>query len=351
MIQNITIENFLNFKKFEAPRLAGINLLIGDNDTGKTGLLKLLYAVSKTWEIYSRQHSHGSPSFKKVLSEKIFDTFQPRSRNKIGEFVTKGTKEKLKVEVTYQTDKVHQNISFQFGETTKKTINNCTDSVAMMGNNNNVIFIPAKEVLTACRAIKFTREQHYLAGFDDTYLDLIRMLEVPTLDSAQIGPLNNINQQLEALLGGSIYQTDDDFLFKRGSQEFTMAMTAEGFKKMGILTTLIRNRQLNTGTLLFLDEPETALHPRAIRHFSKIIVRLAALGVQIFLTTHNYFIIKQLYICARKEKTSIFCFSLLNEQDSIDTHFADLKESMPRNPIVDEALDMFDEDVALDLGL
>jgi AAA15 family ATPase/GTPase len=216
MIQNILIENFLNFKKFEAPRLASINLLIGDNDTGKTGLLKLLYAVSKTWEIYSRQYSHGSPSFKKVLSEKIFDTFQPRSRNKIGEFVTKGIKEKLKVEVTYQTGNNHQNISFQFGGTTKNTINHCTDSVAVM-DDNNVIFIPAKEVLTAFRAIKFTREQHYLAGFDDTYLDLIRMLEVPMLDSDKIGRLNNINEQLETLLGGEIDQTDEDFLFKRGS--------------------------------------------------------------------------------------------------------------------------------------
>jgi predicted ATPase len=99
---------------------------------------------------------------------------------------------------------------------------------------------------------------------------------------------------------------------------------------------------------LFLDEPETALHPRAIRHLSKIIVRLAALGVQIFLSTHNYFIIKQLSICARKENTSIFCFSLLNKQENIETHFADLKDNMPRNPIVDEALELFDEDVALD---
>ncbi len=235
MIQNITIENFLNFRKFEASRLAGINLLIGDNDTGKTGLLKLLYAVSKTWEIYSRRHAHGSPSFKKILGEKIFDTFQPRGKNQIGELVTKGAKEKLKVEVTYQAGEIHQNISFQFGETTKNT--------------------------------------------------------------------------------------------------------------------LIRNRQLNAGAVLFLDEPETALHPKAIRQLSKIMVRLAALGVQVFLSTHNYFVIKQLYICARKEKTSISCFSLLNKQDSIDVHFTDLRDGMPRNPIVDEALDMFDEDIALDLGL
>jgi len=328
MIENFTIENFLNFKQFKAPHLAGINLLIGDNDTGKTGLLKLLYAVSKSWEIYSRQHCHSHVSFKKVLGQKIFDTFQPRSKNQLGEFVSKGRRKKLNVAMTYQTNQVAQTLAFQFGETTKKTINHCTDSVAIMGQNN-VIFIPAKEVLTAFRAIKFTREQYYLAGFDDTYLDLIRMLEIPTLDAKQIGPLNEINQQLIRFLGGEFYQTDEDFYFKRGSQEFTMAMTAEGLKKMGLFATLIQNRQLNTGTLLFLDEPETALHPKAIRHLMQIIVHLAALGVQIFLATHNYFVIKQLSICARRENTSIFCFSLLNEQEATLVHFADLKDSMP----------------------
>ncbi|MEN8215682.1 MAG: hypothetical protein ABFS56_04765 [Pseudomonadota bacterium] len=44
------------------------------------------------------------------------------------------------------------------------------------------------------------------------------MLEVPTLESDKIWPLNNINQQLEALLGGEIYQTDEDLVFKRGQQ-------------------------------------------------------------------------------------------------------------------------------------
>ena len=346
MIKQIKIENFLNFKQFDVPRLAGINLLIGDNDTGKTGLLKLLYAVSKSWEIYSR-NSYENLAFKKVLAKKLFDTFQP-GRNKLGELVTKGVKDKLNVAVAYSINQVSQNLSFKFGSATKNTVNDCTDSVIAMDDKYNVIFIPAKEVLTAFQAIKFTREPHYLPGFDDTYLDLIKCLEIPALKNNKIGPLSDIHQQIEELLGGQIYQSDDDFLFKKGHQEFTMAMTADGFKKLGTFTTLIQNRQLNRHTILFLDELENALHPKAIRCLVKIIVRLASYGVQIFLSSNHDFVINQLSICARQEHTSIFCFSLSKNQDDIDTKVADLKDNTPENMIVDEALKMFDEDVELD---
>jgi AAA15 family ATPase/GTPase len=346
MIQQIKIENFLNFKPFQVPRLASINLLIGDNDTGKTSLLKLLYAVSKSWEIYSRNSYENLP-FKKVLAKKLFDTFQPR-KNKLGELVTKGVKDKLNVSVGYSIDQVYQNLSFKFGSATKNTVNDCTDSVTTLDNKYNVIFIPAKEVLTAFQAIKFTREPHYLPGFDDTYLDLIKCLEIPALESHKIGPLNDIHQQLEQLLGGQISQFEDDFLFKKGHQEFTMSMTADGLKKLGTFTTLIQNRQLHSHTMLFLDEIENALHPKAIRHLVKMIVRLASYGVQVFLSSNHDFVINQLSICARRENMSIFCFSLSKNQNEIDTRIADLKDNTPDNLIVDEALKMFDEDVELD---
>ncbi len=348
MIKHVKIENFFNLKQFEAPQLAGINLLIGDNDTGKTALLKLLYAISKTWEIYSRKHFYETPSFQKILGEKLLGTFQP-GKNQLGELVTKSIKDKLKVSVTYSKGKVDQNIGFKFGGATQDTLNDGTDSVAVMGDDYNVIFIPAKEVLTAFRAIKFTREPHHLTGFDDTYLDLIKSLEIPTQAPDKLGPLNEINQQLEEILGGKIHQTDDNFFFKRGHQEFSMPMTAESFKKIGTLTTLIQNHQLNTGTILFLDEPESALHPKAIRRLVKILVRLASAGVQVFLSTHDFFIAQQLSICARRENSSICCFSLLeNHQGDIEAHCVDLKNSTPSSLIVDELLKMSDEDVALD---
>jgi AAA15 family ATPase/GTPase len=127
VIRDLSFENFLNFKQFNA-EFAGINLIVGENDTGKTGLLKLLYAISKTWEIYSRQQSRSA--FKKVLGQKLFDTFQP---NGIGDLVTKAAKEKFKLNINFAYESVAQEIRFGFGESTKNTINECTDHVKSVG--------------------------------------------------------------------------------------------------------------------------------------------------------------------------------------------------------------------------
>jgi len=47
-IQSIKVENFTVFDKVSIPFSPGVNLFIGENGTGKTHLLKILYAVAKT---------------------------------------------------------------------------------------------------------------------------------------------------------------------------------------------------------------------------------------------------------------------------------------------------------------
>jgi predicted ATPase len=101
-----------------------------------------------------------------------------------------------------------------------------------------------------------------------------------------------------------------------------------------------------------LDEPETALHPKAIRLYVEMIIRIAQAGVQVFMSTHDYFVINQLSISARRENTSICCFSLSKNADGyVDNQVSDLRQGMPSNPIVDEALNMFDDEIKLELGL
>lgn len=361
MIQKITIKNFFNYENLTIENLPNITVLIGENDTGKTGLLKILYATAKGLEIFSRRNLSVDTSFKKVLAEKLFNVFQPR-KNGIGDMVTKGSKDKLSVDITFKrSDKTNykQDIHFTFGETTTQTINDCTDRPDIAPDDFNVLFIPSKEVLTAFKAIKFTREPHYLFGFDDTYLDLIKALEIPTQKGKISEGLVKINRDLEELFEGVINPTEreESFLFKKGNTEYSISMTAEGIKKIGILTTLIRNRQLGKNTILFFDEPETALHPKAVRLLTEMIVEMSKAGVQIVLSTHSYFVIKQLTNCAKRankngEKFDVLCCSLERERGkSVEVLFSNLKDGLPNNPIVDEALNMFDEEVKIDLGL
>jgi predicted ATP-dependent endonuclease of OLD family len=352
MIQKAIFKNFLGHESITFDNLSGITLIIGENDTCKTGLLKMLYAVAKSLEIAHKKQPKNGVSFKKILGEKIDTTFQPR-KSGIGELVMKGSADKkLAMDFHFKGSKYAQQIKFSFGETTTQVINDCTEVIEPMTEPMNALFIPAKEVLTAFRAIKFTRDPNFLLGFDDTYFDLIKSLEIPTQKGRIKDNLVDVNNHLEALFEGLIHQKegDDAFLFKKGNAEFGMSLTAEGIKKMGIITTLIRNRQLGKNTILFFDEPETALHPKAIRKLTEMLVSMSKAGVQIFMATHCYFVIKQLCIAAKREKIDITCCSLEKsaENKKIIPVFNNLLDGMPDNPIIEEALKMFDEEVNLD---
>ena len=235
----------MGYSEFKSSEFAAVNVIIGKNDTGKTGLLKLLYASAKTIDIYSKRKQNEDVSFKKIIAEKLSDTFQPGKKG-LGELVNKITKEKLSVNIEFRHSRLNyeDRLHFSFGDSTTNTIVDCQETINTISENFRCLFIPAKEVLTSLKAIRATRDNLHMPGFDDTYLDLIRALVIPTQQGNIASELVNVNKKLETLFEGQIeQQTDDDFLFKKGNTEFPMQLTAEGVKKIGILTTLIRNRQ------------------------------------------------------------------------------------------------------------
>jgi AAA15 family ATPase/GTPase len=349
MIKKVLIKNFIGHDELVIDQFAPITVIIGENDTGKTGIMKMIYATLKSLEKYSLMQNSYRTAFKTVLADKIFDTFQPR-KSAIGELVSKSSKEKLSVDIRIDRKDYSQDIYFSFGENTTKSIIDCSEQITTVPNDFNTLFVPSKEVLTALHAIKFTRKPNYYFGFDDTYLDLIEALEIPTQKGNINTDLSKVNKDLEKLFDGVVNQSDKDepFVFKKGNTEFSMSLTSEGVKKIGILTTLIRNRQLGKNTILFFDEVETALHPKAIRQIVEMIVGMSKAGVQVILSTHNYFVIKQFMICAKRDNLDINCLSLTKDGKKIGSQISNLRDGLPDNPIVNEALKMFDEEVELD---
>jgi len=346
-MENVSFKNFLAFKNNEFQICNGINLFIGDNDTGKTCIIKMMYAMAKSWEIYSRKEYYEKVAFKKVLGEKMFDIFQPRENRKLGDLVTKGVKDKMEVDILFRkTIDFKQNLYLKFGESTYKTINDCPDELDTVGLNFNAVFIPAKEVLTAFKTIKYIRERLFLPGFDDTYLDLIRNLEAPLGIAKKPDVFINIHKQLEDLYSGSLELSsgEEPFVFNRGTKKFAISVTSEGIKKISIITSLLHKNQLQDGSLLFIDEPESNLHPSAIRKLVDAIAQIAKAGVQVFLASHSYVVLMQLAISARKYDVPTHCFTLSKTTNEyIKADFTDLRVEMPKCTIIDEVENLIEE--------
>ena len=357
MIKKITIKNFMAHAELKLDDIPSINVIIGKNDTGKTGLLKLLYATLKSLEVYSIKKNTGDASYKKELASKMLNTFMPRN-NGLGDLVQKGSKGKLDVNITIENYKNNykQQLYYSFGEHAETNIVNCIDHVDQIPTDTiNALFIPAKEVLTAFNDILNIRDKYYGKGFDDTYLDLIKSLRLDSIRGRVASELSSVNKTLEALFEGKIEQTgiqDQPFIFKKGNQKFAMQQTAEGIKKIGILTTLITNRELGKGTVLFMDEPETTLHPNAVRKMVAMLVAMSKYGVQIFIASHSYFVIKQLALSARMEQIDIKCWSLEKKgKNPVSNSFHNLIDGvLPPNSIIHEALKMYDQEIDIELN-
>lgn len=336
MLDQIELKNFGPLKEIDWKKLGLINLIIGANDTGKTFLLKALYSGMRTLEEYKRGDDQRTAA--EILADKLRWTFQAE---KIGDLVTKGADAPLSC--SFSLD--HRQFRYAFGKDTTKQI--ATLENHTMPRASNSVFLPAKEVLSLYSIILKTREDDRVFGFDDTYLDLARALrQVPT-GGKNYAEFAKSRQNLEKILHGKVeYDEASGWQFKKGNQKFPIGVTAEGIKKIAILDTLLGNRYLATDSIIFIDEPEAALHPIAIARLLDIVEMLAERGIQFFLASHSYFVVKKLFLIAQEKSLSI---PVISADDEGCWQYADLKGGMPDNPIINESIELYKEEVDLAL--
>ncbi len=338
MLTRIALDNFGPLSSLQWKGLGRINLILGPNSSGKTFLLKALYSALRTIE--ANQRGNDPRTVAEILAEKLHWTFQAE---KIGDLVTKGSEAALRFALTLDD----REFSYSFGKDTAKSISTLTREFPPRAINS--VFLPPKEVLSLQNIILKSRGLDRIFGFDDCYYDLAMALSYPGPQEQGGDEFAQSRGQLESLFGGRIEfdPKSQRWLFKNAkNQKFQMSVTAEGIKKIAILDTLLSNRYLTPNSVVCIDEPESALHPEAISTFLDIIQTLAVQGIQFFIASHSYFVVKKLCLIALENQQSLPVLSFrdgLWEQD-------DLKDGMPPNPIIDESIRLYEAELSRVLG-
>ncbi|MDD2925783.1 ATP-binding protein [Rhodoferax sp.] len=336
MINQIKLDNFGPLNGINWSTLGKINLVIGGNGSGKTFLLKAIYSSLRTLEEYKRGDEQRSAS--DILADKLYWTFQAE---KIGDLVSKGADAPLSSALIID----NKGFSYSFGKDTSKQISSLENHVTPRASNS--VFLPAKEVLSLHQIILKSREQDKVFGFDDTYFDLAKALRISTSRGRNYEEFSKSRRQLEDILGGVIEYDEPSgrWLFVKGRHKFPIGVTAEGIKKIAILDTLLGNRYLDTNSVVLIDEPESALHPTAISQLLGIVAMLAERGIQFFMASHSYFVVKKLFLIAQERDWSIPVISAAGNDWACD----DLKNGMPDNPIIAESIRLYQQEVELAL--
>ncbi|MBL9181716.1 MAG: AAA family ATPase [Verrucomicrobiaceae bacterium] len=335
MITQTTLTNFGPLTNLAWKGLGSINLVIGGNGAGKTFLLKALYSAMRTME----EHQRGDVPFTaaEILGPKLHWTFQ---EDDVSKLVSRGADAALRFEMTFNEHDFNFTLE-RLAEPRLTVVNNAPP------RSSNSIFLPAKEILSLHSIILKSRDNDQVFGFDDTYYDLARALLQQGTSGNQIKEFMQSRSDLKELIGGKVHYEPGKtrWNFNEGEDWFTMGVTAEGVKKIAILETLLSNRYLDTQSIVFIDELESALHPTAISKTLDIISRLAERGLQFFIASHSYFVVKKLFLIAQEKGMSIPVISA----NADGWAAADLKDGMPDNPIISESVRLYEEQVNLAL--
>ena len=337
-ISKVSIKNFTVYEDIEVEFCNGINVFIGENGTGKTHLLKLLYSGGLMWS--GRDYDALARVFD---SEMIFD-FKVTQKTKHGESVAESESAPVgfhfiaPFHVYNTTHPKYKEV--RSGE--KAVIAEiCIESDSPYSS----VFIPSKDMLTHSKGLlamvkKYSKEM----PFDKVLLDIIENASRWKVDVVP-DIAKKIAQLIENAIDGTVlFENEMFFILKHNGDKVSFSLEAEGYKKLGLLWQLLMNESINLNTVLIWDEPDANLNPGLISIVVDILLELSRYGVQIFLATHNYNLMKYFSV-KRQVSDQIDFFSLYKTDHGVAYECEDDYSLLEHNAIVDANIKLLEDDI------
>jgi predicted ATPase len=380
----------------------GITLIAGQNDSGKSTVGKVLYAIVKGFNQEERvfeeeKNSAITYNYQKILKELkkyddiIFSEYQTQEIdqkwiNKINKIIDSESVKESKVIISrallmlnfYQQRK-YDSIEQKAEEIDRwlepeisvlhnkfSSIENASEikiedlnGVAIitqkydknsgiysleLDNNletyfKDAYFIESPLVIDDSLRRYIGKEYHTRNRQDELASLLSNTLSINSFD------YSGIYKEITEIINGEIaVDLLDGVRYKKNNLDISIKNTAVGIKSFGLIQLLLKNNRLNDRTLLIIDEPELYLHPTWQVKYAEILVRLAKeFAIPIVLTSHSPYFIEALEAYTKKykyEKSTNFYFAGKNE-DGLSSKIVNVTENI--TPILKSISEAFFE--------
>lgn len=297
MIRELTLSGVTAFlHETHLDFAAGINVIVGGNDTGKSHLMRLMYALCRWMERSPRRDFPEKWAEEHRLRRYLLHSFAARQLSAL--VSRRANTASARVHASFRGCKAPDgsaDISFCFDS--RKDENPNISSLPQRFLQERALFIPSRDVLTLFPCYVQVGK-HYPDLLDGATWDLCRALEAEPSKAEHSEALQRVLKLIRTVLQGKIQRGGGSrFLLRRGKEEpLEMSLIAEGFKRVGTLGLLIENDALHEGDTLFWDEPEMNLNTTQLPMLCGIMLSLCEAGVQLIITTHSLFLLRELMI-------------------------------------------------------
>ena len=177
MLRQINLKNLTVFQDATFQFSEKLNLIVGENGTGKSHVLKTGYSIVNVCanSATDRNGANGEAPTKsflqKALAEKLIGVFMPDQLGRIAR--RKQGRERCEVKANFSSG---NELGFSFNSTSKKEV--VVDSANKDWLEKLPVFIPTRELLTIAPGFVSLYETTHLP-FEETYRDTCVLLGAP----------------------------------------------------------------------------------------------------------------------------------------------------------------------------
>ena len=328
MITKLVGNNFTAFKEIEVNFSPKINVIIGENSTGKTHLLKLIFSLLRI-----------------ILVKNIDKEFPPRNQFEVF-FADNFDPQDNQIDFLHDASVPNSKVILQLrgNDSVSAILSDKPENFEFLNQCNNLYFpacfIPSKEIMFLIPdLVNFVN--NYELRVDKIFHLMMTGLIHPKLKSEQLTIESaSILEKISELLGGRFFVDKNLTLkFDENGVIRSANMMAEGFRKIGVLSRLIESGNLvpgKSGPLLW-DEPENNLNPKLIKSLVEILIEMSKSGQQIILVTHNFMLMNWFEILTEHEEKNIVTYHSLYRNS--DTNEINISTSNQYNDIVSNTME------------
>jgi ABC-type hemin transport system ATPase subunit len=338
----LQIRNFTVFEQADFSFAPGINVFIGENGTGKSHVLKALYATLKSVRVPQVDKIEAA----RWQSERLAEIFKVDNGNPSA------------VSSLVRMGKEDEGATLSVAAEPPAKTQFKIDPSGLLGivEQNwpaplDTTFLPARDVLAMCEGFVSIYER-YRISFDESYRDACLALAQPELKGGAKQVAELLSAPLRKMLGGDVTLENGRFHVDFGAGKHEAHLLAEGLRKIAVLVQLTGNGSIHEGSVLLWDEPEANMNPRLIAKLAHALHGLAASGVQLFIATHDYLLSHKLSLFAEygiDPKVEMKFFSLHHESplDPVEVESAETLAQISNNAILDEYARLYEEERSL----
>lgn len=300
MLETLSLVNFTAFKEAKLTFSSDLNVIVGENGTGKTHILKVAY--SALYVSAKGMKEQGSPNPKKSflqssIANKLISVFRP---DELGRLARRDRRGVQRCEVSCSFSPPKHSFDFSFNTRSKSEVT--IDKTPSAWVDKFPVYLPTRELLTVYPGFISLYELSHVP-FEETWRDTCLLLGAPLAKGPREKSIKQLLVPLEEAMGGKVeLDNAGRFYLNIAGVSMEMHLVAEGLRKLAMIARLIATGSLIDKGYLFWDEPESNLNPKVVKLIARTIFCLCKNGIQVFIASHSLFLLRELYILAQQDE-------------------------------------------------